>query len=156
MAWETACLTILSTPKNLTWPLKNVVIIILPVVPSMYGTPLFRPTVLNVSRRPWNCPALGRLKARSPYPAKLRCLTPVIIWPGQASVQRTGRCTLGILSRVPTSSLANRITERMTDRGRIIILTRLGPNLKSYPVLTILNFPPTTAVELTATPPFTR
>lgn len=67
----------------------------------------------------------------------------------------TGSCTLGGSVRVTASLLMNLITERMTDRGRMIILTVLSGILKSRRVLTNLSFPPTSAVEPTAIIGFT-
>lgn len=49
----------------------------------------------------------------------------------------------------------NLITERITDRGRIAMLTWLGGILNSWEVLTILSFPPTRAEEPTAIIGFT-
>lgn len=67
----------------------------------------------------------------------------------------TGRCTLGGEVRVTAVLLWNLITERMTDRGRMAMLTWSGGMLNRWSVLTILSFPPTNADEPTAIIGFT-
>lgn len=67
----------------------------------------------------------------------------------------TVRCTLGGFRRVSALLLVQFITVRMTDLGRISILTSLVGRVKNLRVLTILNVPPNTEVSLTATCRFT-
>lgn len=147
--------TTLQTLRKLTPLLRNPPIVSLPVVPKIAGTSLFLWDVRTVTGSFWNALTLGILNATLRSPAKLRWLLLRHCSRGQHRVHRTGSSTLGALSRVTTVLLPNLITERTTSRGRIIIRTRLRLTLNSYPVLTILSFPPIRAVELMATPCFT-